>query len=187
MYVAIWIAVAILLALSGVFIYLGVELKNTLDDNGVLVVPVYPSNQPTSEPSKFYFPTSHPTSSFPTSRPTAPTFSPTTVLPTVSPTVSPSCEPTFQPTLAPSYSFAPSASPTTSQPSTTVPTQNPTINNVLRARGAWTYYNIYPKCCPGYPNYDPYYPTTECIYYNGCRHPGSLAAIGYRSVSYVER
>jgi hypothetical protein len=71
--------------------------------------------------------------------------------------------------IRPTFSVAPTLSPST-----------------LSSSGSWTYYNAYPKCCPNQANYDPTYPTTECQYYNGCAHPGSFAAIGQRSLDFVQ-
>jgi hypothetical protein len=67
------------------------------------------------------------------------------------------------------------------------PTVAPTSSNSISSYSSWTYYNAYPQCCKDQANYDPTYPTTECLYYNGCAHPGSFAAIGQRSLSYVEK
>ena len=32
----------------------------------------------------------------------------------------------------------------------------------------WTYYDLYPACCPQLPNYDPNADTDECDHYDGC-------------------
>jgi hypothetical protein len=180
------VALVSLAVLSGVFIYLGTVLSENLNVESVVLTQevALPSSHPSSSPTKFYFPTSHPTSSFPTSHPSAPTFEPTyrpTALPT---TANPSKTPTFSPSALPTISLAPSAAPSTAQPSFTT---KPTPDNTLRANAAWTHYNIYPKCCPGFPNYDPSYPNTECVHNNGCAHPGQLAAVGFRSYDYVQR
>jgi hypothetical protein len=63
------------------------------------------------------------------------------------------------------------------------PTRAPLMFN---STSSWTYYNAYPKCCKDQPNYDPTYPTTECVSYSGCRHPGKFAAIGQRSFDFVQ-
>jgi hypothetical protein len=62
-----------------------------------------------------------------------------------------------------------------------------TVSSIVTSYSSWTYYNAYPRCCQNQANYDPTYSTTECVYYNGCAHPGSFAAIGQRSLSYVEK
>jgi hypothetical protein len=49
-----------------------------------------------------------------------------------------------------------------------------------------TYYSSYPFCCPKSPNYDPNAPTEECDDYSGCKYMGDFAAIGHKSLQYVQ-
>ena len=49
-----------------------------------------------------------------------------------------------------------------------------------------TYYNSYPPCCPNSPNYDPKADKSECDDYSGCDYIGDFAAIGHKSLSYVQ-
>jgi len=62
------------------------------------------------------------------------------------------------------------------------------LSNVfaLSSTAKFTYYNSYPACCPNSPNYDPKADTTECDDYSGCDYIGDFAAIGHKSLSYVQ-
>ncbi len=205
-------AIAVLLASGSVLVYLSVELHDVIELENEENRQKAANNlrQPTSSPTLYPLPSYEPTFSpsvLPTVSPTSPTASPSYVR-TADPTANPSTQsPSFNPTYAPSSTSKPTftAIPTvfpsriptfipsvSSKPSTSAPSYQSTASsapttNILRAVGAFTYYNIYPRCCQGQSNYDPTYPTTECIEYNGCRHPGQLAAIGYRSLDYVQK
>ena len=43
--------------------------------------------------------------------------------------------------------------------------------------GYATYYESYPPCCQGEPNYDPNADTEECTKYDGCEYKGQFAGI----------
>lgn len=60
------------------------------------------------------------------------------------------------------------------------------ISEVASSTAAWTYYNSYPFCCPESPNYDPNWSTTECDDFSGCDYIGGFAAIGQKSLEYVQ-
>jgi hypothetical protein len=59
--------------------------------------------------------------------------------------------------------------------------------NIVSSSADWTFYQIYPKCCVGYANYDPSASTIECTDYSGCVHPGKFNAIGQRSLDFVQK
>jgi hypothetical protein len=59
--------------------------------------------------------------------------------------------------------------------------------NIISSSADWTFYQIYPKCCVGYANYDPTASTIECTDYSGCVHPGKFNAIGQRSLDFVQK
>jgi hypothetical protein len=50
----------------------------------------------------------------------------------------------------------------------------------------WTYYQSYPACCPGNPNYDPSAPTDECDDYSGCDYSGDFYYSGHKSFDWVQ-
>jgi len=49
-----------------------------------------------------------------------------------------------------------------------------------------TYYTSYPACCPNSPTFDPSAPTEECDDYSGCEYIGDFAALGHKSLYYVQ-
>ena len=57
---------------------------------------------------------------------------------------------------------------------------------------SFTYYTSYPSCCCGQngtnisPTCDPLAPTDECDDYSGCDYIGDFAALGHRSLDFVE-
>ena len=44
-------------------------------------------------------------------------------------------------------------------------------------KGTATFYNSYPPCCQGEPNYDPKASTNECNEYSGCKYKGAFAGV----------
>jgi hypothetical protein len=94
------------------------------------------------------------------------------------PTRSPSAPP-GQGGNGPRSAAAPIVAPPTNSPATPV--------NIISSSADWTFYQIYPKCCVGYPNYDPTASTIECTDYSGCVHPGKFNAIGQRSLDFVQK
>jgi len=57
--------------------------------------------------------------------------------------------------------------------------------DTVAGTAAWTYFNSYPSCCPGLPNYDANAPTDQCKF-NRCDQVGYFYALGVRSQDFVQ-
>ena len=60
------------------------------------------------------------------------------------------------------------------------------VENSLSGDASFTYYESYPRCCPGNPNYDPNASKAECDDYSGCKYSGDFEALGHKSFDYVK-